>query len=94
MKIINLVGIDDTNQITVEHNRGIVSQLSFRMEGNNGLLYQLDNPGYDISILLIGGEKSTLQLTFSNNTVLFNSIGFSEGNSKALHQLSKILVQG
>lgn len=93
IKIINLVGIDDNNRIIVEHNKGILSQLSFRIEGNSGFLYKLDKKEFDISMLILGGEKFTLQLTFSKNTLLFNSIGMAEGNRKSLHQLSEILSQ-
>jgi len=93
IKIINLVGIDDENKIIVEHNRGILSQLSFRIEGNNGFLYKLDNHKYDISMLITGGEKFSLQLSFPKNALLFNSIGMAEGNHNSLKQLSELLNQ-
>ena len=56
IKIINLVGIDDNNRIVVEHNKGILSQLSFRIEGNSGFLYKLDKSEFDISMLILGSS--------------------------------------
>lgn len=85
IRLLNFVGIDDTDTVIVSFNDGFLKSCRYTVEGNNSFLEGLSPKNIDILTFHIGGieQKGTVSLS-GRPDVIFNSICNPESNTKSL----------
>lgn len=92
-KILNAIGIEDNNTITVVKNTGSISKSRFDIKGNSNLIQSLNNQNIQIASMIFGGVKQDFKVEVPSNVILFNSICNADKSSKALKLLSDFIKQ-
>lgn len=85
IRLLNFIGIDDTNTVEVSYNDGFLKSCRYTVQGNNSFLEGISPKNIDILNFHIGGveQKGTISLS-GRPDVIFNSICNPETNRKSL----------
>lgn len=85
IRLLNFIGIDDSNTVEVSYNDGFLKSCRYTVQGNNSFLEGVSSKNIDILNFHIGGveQKGTISLS-GRPDVIFNSICNPETNTKSL----------
>jgi len=92
-KVLNAVGIENNNTITIVKNAGNISKSLFDIDGNSNLLQSLQDPNTQVAQMIFGGVQQNIEVQVPSDVILFNSICNADKSSKALKLLSDFLKQ-
>lgn len=92
-KVLNAIGIEDNNTITIVKNAGNISKSLFDIEGNSNLLQNLNDPNTQVAQIIFGGVQQNIEVQVPSDVILFNSICNADKSSKALKLLSDFVKQ-
>ncbi len=93
VKVLNTIGIENNNTITLVKNKGSISKSLFDIEGNSNLLQSLKDPNMKIATMIFGGVKQNIEVEVPTDVIVFNSICNADKSSKALNLLSDFIKQ-
>ena len=90
MRILELIGIDDSDELTLlcGHCRG--GGPAFHLAGNMPILRHLTPDGPEVSTLVVGGRNSA-DLRLARPDLIYNAVCDSDGNRKSLAAVRKIV---
>lgn len=92
-KVLNAIGIENNNTITIVKNTGRISKSHFDIKGNCNLLQSLKKPEIKIAQIVFGGVTQDFKADVPSDAIVFNSICNADKSSKALNLLSEFLKQ-
>ncbi|MDD2368790.1 MAG: hypothetical protein PHQ90_05760 [Sulfuricurvum sp.] len=85
IRLLNFVGIDDSDTVVVSYNDGFLKSCRYTVEGNNSFLEGISPKNIDILTFHIGGIEQKGNISLSGRPdVIFNSICNPESNTKSL----------
>lgn len=92
-KILNAVGIENNNTITIVKNVGKISKSLFEIDGNSNLLQSLHDPKTQVAQMIFGGVNQNIEVQVPSDVILFNSICNADKSTKALKLFSDFIKQ-
>jgi len=93
LKVLNAIGIENNNTVTIVKNAGEISKSHFDIKGNSNLLQSLNDPNTKVATMIFGGVQQNFKVEVPTDAILFNSICNADRSSKALKLLSKFLKE-
>lgn len=91
MRVLHLIGIDDTNQVRVTHLSADPSRLAYECLGNVELLGLLDGSQFDVTTLVCGNVRRDA-VTMRRVDVVLNAICDADTNRASLRAASQVVA--